>query len=113
MTYALLIYTSTKSLSAEAEQRALKAHRTLQGQAGEQLHAVARLDEAAGAKTVRRHKGQAVVTDGPYMETKEWLIGFYLVDCDSEAIAIERALQICPDGSHAIEVRPATWTWQP
>jgi hypothetical protein len=53
------------------------------------------------------------VTDGPFIETKEWLVGFYLLDCDSEEEALERARMICPAGAHAIEVRPVTWRWKP
>ena len=37
--------------------------------------------------------GQPVVTDGPYLETKEYIASFYLLDCESE----ERALQIAAD----------------
>jgi hypothetical protein len=49
------------------------------------------LADAANAKLVRRVDGAAVVTDGPYLETKEYLATFYLVDCDSEARALEIA----------------------
>lgn len=50
--------------------------------------------------------------DGPYIDTKEWLVGFYLVDCTDEAEALERARGICPVADHAIEVRPVTWRWK-
>jgi hypothetical protein len=114
MTYALLIYTSAaddSGLSEAEEQRALAAHRALQDEASADLRAVARLDDLPTARTVRFRDGEAVVMDGPYMETKEWLVGFYLVDCENEAKALERAQQICPHASHAIEIRPVTWTW--
>jgi hypothetical protein len=83
----------------------------LAGARGE-LHAVARLDDATAAKTVSVQKGAHAVTDGPYIETKEWLVGFYLVDCASEAEALERAKLICPVEDHAIEVRPVGWRWK-
>jgi hypothetical protein len=52
------------------------------------------------------------ITDGPFIESKEWLVGFYLVDCEDEAQALERAKQICADAHHVIEVRPANWRWR-
>jgi hypothetical protein len=114
-TYALLIYrASGRDPSAKDERRALEGHRALQALAGarRELHAVARLDDATAAKTVSVQKGVHAITDGPYVETKEWLVGFYLVDCASEEEAIERAKMICPIEDHAIEVRPVGWRWK-
>jgi hypothetical protein len=51
------------------------------------------LADAGQAKLVRRVAGVPAVTDGPYLETKEYLASFWLLDCDSE----ERALQIAAD----------------
>ncbi len=51
------------------------------------------LADAITAKLVRRKDGAPAVTDGPYLETKEYMASFYLLDCDSE----ERALQIAAD----------------
>jgi hypothetical protein len=51
------------------------------------------LADAAQARLVRRVDGQPAVTDGPYLETKEHMASFYLLDCESE----ERALQIAAD----------------
>lgn len=117
MTYALLIYRSTPLSEPipELEARAgMAGHRAVQAEAAgrKQLHAVARLDEVRHARTVRRRDGAHEVTDGPYIEAKEWLVGFYLVECDSEAEALDRARQLCADDVHAIEVRPVTWRWR-
>lgn len=118
MTYALLIYrTAPVSIPIpELEERAaLDAHRTLQAETAEkrELGVVARLDATTAARTVRRRAGAHEVSDGPFIETKEWLIGFYLVDCGSAEEALARARVICTDESHAIEVRPVTWQWKP
>ena len=42
------------------------------------------------AVTVRVSRGQVLVTDGPFSETKEWIAGFDILDCENldEAIAI-------------------------
>lgn len=63
---------------------------------------------AAPAETavVRIRAGAQTVTDGPYVEAKEFLAGFYVVDCASRERAIELAAMI-PDAKwNAIEVRP-------
>jgi hypothetical protein len=58
------------------------------------------------AKTVRMHDGVPAVTDGPYIEAKEYLGSFTIVDCES----LERALDIAAANPAArfvaIEVRP-------
>jgi hypothetical protein len=51
------------------------------------------LADAAQARLVRRVNGLPAVTDGPYLETKEYMASFWLLDCDSE----ERARQIAAD----------------
>ncbi|MEU2504285.1 YciI family protein [Streptomyces sp. NPDC007863] len=51
------------------------------------------LADAAAAMLVRRESGTPTVTDGPYLETKEYLASFYLLDCDS----LERAQAIAAD----------------
>ena len=51
--------------------------------------------------------GQPAVTDGPFLESKEYLGGFYLIDCESKDRAIGLAAQI-PDAAIAglgVEVR--------
>jgi hypothetical protein len=42
------------------------------------------------ATTVRVSRGQVLVTDGPFTESKEWIVGFDILECDDldEAIAI-------------------------
>ena len=47
------------------------------------------------AKIVRAGAGGApVVTDGPYPETKEWLFGYWIVDCDTPERVYEIAAYI-------------------
>lgn len=118
MTYALLIYRAslpTVTLPELDERQALAGHRALQVEAAarKDLHAVARLDAPRTARTVRARATGHDVTDGPFIESKEWLVGFYLVDCDDEEQALARARQICTDQHHAIEVRPVDWRWRP
>jgi hypothetical protein len=64
------------------------------------------LEPPASATTVRVSDGRTIATDGPFVETKEWLGGYFIVDCASREEALELAAR-CPtarDGT--VEVRP-------
>ncbi|MFO0744736.1 MAG: YciI family protein [Myxococcota bacterium] len=116
-TYAMLIYRTAPAevaLPSRDERQTLEGHRALQAEAAtaHQLHAVARLDAPRRARTVKASASGHDVSDGPFIETKEWLVGFYLVDCDDEAQALARAKTICTDPHHVIEVRPVDWRWR-
>lgn len=66
------------------------------------------LDVPARSAVVRVRDGVPAVTDGPYIESKEFLAGFYLVECASAERAYELAAMI-PDAAIegvGIEVRP-------
>jgi len=67
----------------------------------------ARLESVSTATTIRQSNGRAIVTDGPFAETKEQLGGYHLVDCNNldEAIAIAMRIPTLRVGG-AIEVRP-------
>jgi hypothetical protein len=54
-----------------------------------------------------RGPGAGVALDGPFAETKEQLLGFYLVDCESEEAAIEAARDLRRVNPSAVyEIRP-------
>jgi hypothetical protein len=61
------------------------------------------------AVTVRVSHGQVLVTDGPFTETKEWIAGFDILDCEDldEAIAIAARHPQANGGK--LELRPF-WT---
>jgi hypothetical protein len=63
------------------------------------------LGDAAMARLVRRENGLPAVTDGPYLETKEYIASFYLLDCESE----ERAQQIAADMPWADQEPAELW----
>ena len=64
------------------------------------------LADASLAKRVRQADGAAVASDGPFAETKELLAGFYLVDGETEARAVEIAGRFPEAEFGLIEVRP-------
>lgn len=71
------------------------------------LGPVARLMPTTSATTIRKGK-EAVVLDGPFAETKEALLGFYIVDCATleDAIAFSKELGAASGSAGAYEVRP-------
>jgi hypothetical protein len=64
------------------------------------------LEGAASATVVRAHEGPTVITDGPYLEVKEHIGGFWIVDVPD----LDAALQLAEEASAAcegpVEVRP-------
>jgi hypothetical protein len=64
------------------------------------------LADGSHAKTVRIKNGIPVATDGPFAESKEALVGYWIVDVESEARAIEIASHIVDFVKAPIEVRP-------
>ena len=64
------------------------------------------LADVSQAKVVRVRDGVPAVTDGPYLEAKEHLAGYCIIDCDS----LDRALEVAatwPDARWmGVEVRP-------
>ena len=64
---------------------------------GELITTQALADPSQAAVVSVRH-GRPVVTDGPFLEAKEHLGGFYLIDCENRERAIELAAQI-PDAA--------------
>jgi hypothetical protein len=71
------------------------------------LGPVARLLPTTAATTLRKDQDPPLVLDGPFAETKEQLLGFYILDCANleEALGIARELGAAnPGGSY--EIRP-------
>jgi hypothetical protein len=84
---------------AEAKKRFAKKGR---------LGPTARLMPTTTATTVRKGK-EPIVIDGPFAETKEQLLGFYVIDCDSLQQAIDFAKDLAQssgNSSGSYEVRP-------
>jgi hypothetical protein len=112
MLYAILCYDSEDAVGAwtpaqEAETMArLHAVEDKLTRAG-RLGPVARLLPTTAATTVRKG-GEQLVIDGPFAETKEQLLGFFIVDCADLEQAIETAKELGrANGSPgAYELRP-------
>jgi hypothetical protein len=113
MLYAILCYNSEDivgSWSKEEEavvMARLGAVTAKLSEAG-RLGPVARLLPTTAATTLRKTKGEPLVLDGPFAETKEQLLGFYVVDCTGLDQALETAKDLLEAnaGVGGYEIRP-------
>lgn len=64
------------------------------------------LDDPATAKTVRIRDGETLISDGPFADTKEFIGGLDILDCENLDEAIEVASKHPVSWFHAIELRP-------
>jgi hypothetical protein len=112
--YLILIHSNPKSRKlwegfSQAERaEGLRAYATLHEElvtSGE-LIAAEPLADPSLSKRVTVRDGQTMTTDGPFAEAKEHLAGFFLVECDSPARAIEIAGRVPEATLGLIEVRP-------
>jgi hypothetical protein len=65
----------------------------------------AALGPTSGARTLRRKSGKAVVTDGPFAESKEQLAGYMVLECEDLDEAFGWVEKM-PVAGAAVEVRP-------
>ncbi|MEW6629541.1 MAG: YciI family protein [Pseudomonadota bacterium] len=115
MLYAILCYASEDvvcSWSKEQDEEVMEKLLNVQekyAKAG-RLGPVARLLPTTAATTLRKVKGESVVLDGPFAETKEQFLGFYTLECRDldEAVAFARELsEVNPSGG-SYEIRPVS-----
>ncbi|MCP2254611.1 hypothetical protein LY13_003380 [Prauserella aidingensis] len=99
-----------ENLTEEQQQRIGEGHGAFMSEIKESGEFVATqaLADPSRSRVVRSGSDGPEVTDGPFAESKEYLGGFYLVDVENEARALELAKRI-PDANVpglALEVRP-------
>jgi hypothetical protein len=112
MLYAILCYDSEDVVGAwtkEQDDDAMAKLEVVQEKLTREgrLGPVARLMPTTAAMTLRKGK-KSVVMDGPFAETKEQLLGFFIVDCANLEQAIEAARDLAGASSSAgaYEIRP-------
>ena len=112
MHYAVLCYDSeevvgswTKEQDDQALAKLAAVEQTLARQG--KLGPVVRLMPTTAATTLRKGK-ETIVMDGPFAETKEALLGFFIVDCPNleEAIEAARDLGRASSSNGCYEIRP-------
>lgn len=112
MMYAILCYKDEDAVAAWSKEqddavmgRLAVVHEKLARQG--RLGPTARLLPTTAATTLRKDGDPPIVLDGPFAETKEQLLGFYLVDCKTldDALGVARDLAEANPGG-AYELRP-------
>ena len=104
MKYLCLVYGEEKEIAAMTDDECMAYDQALRKD-GRCLASEA-LQPVHSAATVRVRDGKISVRDGPFTETKEILVGFYLIDATDLNDAIQIASQIPPARVGSIEVRP-------
>ena len=111
MRYLLLLYgepVRPETLTPEQWQGVMEAHTTFHRELTEAGALVdsSPLAPPTEARTLRIRRGERLVVDGPFAETKEVLGGFYLIEAESLEAAVEWAGRLRHDADGSIEVRP-------
>ncbi|MEO4001602.1 YciI family protein [Mesorhizobium sp. CAU 1732] len=114
MLYAILAYHEESAITAMTPQqdnvlmdRLMEAHERINEKGT--LGPAARLDFTGKAVTLRG-SADAMVIDGPFAETKEQLLGLYVLECASLEEAIESARDLRRVNTSAVyEIRPITF----
>lgn len=112
MHYAILCYDSEAAITAWSKEKDAQVMHDL-GQVQDRLTSegklgpVARLMPTTAAVTLRKGRDTMVI-DGPFAETKEQLLGFFLVDCATLDEAVDAAKQLAAASASAgcYEIRP-------
>jgi hypothetical protein len=112
MLYAILCYNSEEvigSWTTEEDEATMARLAVVQKKLAREkrLGPVARLLPTTAATTLRKGR-ETLVIDGPFAETKEQLLGFWVVECASldEALETARDLARANPGTGAYEIRP-------
>ena len=113
MLYALLCYNDEQAVgswSKEEDDAVMAKLAVVQERLAKQgrLGPVARLLPTTAATTLRKDSEPPLVIDGPFAETKEQLLGFFIIDCASLDAAIETAKDLAKanPGTGSYEIRP-------
>jgi hypothetical protein len=105
MQYLLSVINDRADLATSDEQAAIDVFNDAMRADGHWVFAGG-LAAPATATVVDNRGGRPLVTDGPFVESKEFLAGFWVV----EAPDLDEALRLATDGSKAcnrkVEVRP-------
>jgi hypothetical protein len=111
MKYALLIYAAPEAAN-DAEPRHAEGvinnwlEYTIALRESGALIAAEQLDQVDTATTIAIQGGERLLTDGPFMETKEHLGGFYLIDVPDLDTALDWAARMPIMRYGTVEVRP-------
>lgn len=117
MLYSILIFGDeavSESLPADAQEALLQKHRDLKARLeaeGTYRGSVQMMPPSTATHLRDRGKG-AELLDGPFAESKEQFLGFYLIECEDADYAQQAAREL-PQGVATMEVRAVAWAGGP
>ncbi|MEC9245046.1 YciI family protein [Nitratireductor rhodophyticola] len=111
MLYAILCYHNedvVMSWSQEEDDAVLAKRRRVQKELvdTDRMGPAIRLMPTSAATTLRASGNEQLVLDGPFAETKEQLLGFYVVDCENLEEVVDFAKRMKEGESVTFEIRP-------
>jgi hypothetical protein len=108
MKYMLLIYMEPNAMNDAERQHCYEESTELAKDLNKSGHYLGAnpLDPTAQATSVRVRDGKPLVTDGPFMETREQLGGYFLIDAKDLKEAISIATRIPGARAGTVEIRP-------
>jgi hypothetical protein len=105
MQYLLSVIHDGPSPDVEEEQAAIDAFNEAMKRDGYWVFAGG-LGLPTNASVVDNRAGEPVITDGPFVETKEFLVGFWIIEAPDLDVALELATEGSKACNRKIEVRP-------
>jgi hypothetical protein len=106
MQYLLLIYENEKRFENGYDPKEMAEYQAFGKEYASKLQGGKALKPSSSATTVRIRDGKRLTTDGPFVETKEQLGGFYLLEAKDIDEAVAVASKIPGARFGGIEVRP-------
>lgn len=111
MLYAILCYHNedeVMSWSKEQDEAVIAKRKRVQQEMVDEgrMGPVVRLMPTSAATTIRASGSEQLVLDGPFAETKEQLLGFYVVECETLDDVIDFAKRMKDGESGSFEIRP-------
>ena len=109
MRYALLIYNNSDALDQRSEEEARRVRAAIaEVLERPNVTGLVRLQGPGSATTLRHDQGRTLLTDGPFLDSKDYLGGFVVVEAENldGALALADELQQLRGMIAPIEVRP-------
>ena len=105
MQYLVSVIDDTAGLATPEEMAAIDVFNDRLQAEGHWVFA-AGLAVPSSATVIDNRGGEAMVTDGPFLESKEYLVGFWILEADDLDVALRLATEASKACNRKVEVRP-------
>jgi hypothetical protein len=104
--YLMSVLYDGSDLATDEEMEAIDAFNEQQLQAGGHWVFAGGLAAPSTATVVDNRRGEMVLTDGPYLESKEFIAGFWIIEAADLDVALRLAAQGSKSCNRRVELRP-------